>query len=361
MGKPNEEKPAKPVADTYAPLKSERYTVGDKDSWGSLATKRRVSVWDLIDFNFPGLKALHLKDHQRASREVNWYLREYVGCEQHDNENYRFSAKLTKGRGVHQRGVVFLPLVPEPAPAEIKTCKVIDIPSHAVVSPTFRFVLNQLGVELPTRARCLHPQEIEYAKVVYGKSLAYDDIYISDAIGASGRPVTVAVPVSDKRWVVALNVGSYAFENPPYVGWTLIHELAHAWQSQHYTAKPYQFMVNCVESQLKAEAASLLANKWVKRGLRIANVPSIDFGRADAYSYVPGSFFHEYAGEQIAQQVEDYYKHYRHLSATARGKVAIITEYVKRIPAGVHDSANELSLSKARFAFEKFPDVVWHE
>jgi hypothetical protein len=62
-----------------------------------------VDPWDLIDFNFPGIKEVRAKDAQLASRQVNWYLAEYVGCEKStDSFNLAFSSRLTRGRGVHK-------------------------------------------------------------------------------------------------------------------------------------------------------------------------------------------------------------------------------------------------------------------
>jgi hypothetical protein len=54
-----------------------------------------MSAWELIRYNYPGLPP----DQQEASREVNWYLQEYVGCKQltSDKRNYIFSGADTPG------------------------------------------------------------------------------------------------------------------------------------------------------------------------------------------------------------------------------------------------------------------------
>ena len=49
-------------------------------------------------------------DAQRATRHVNWYLREYVGCETSlDRDNWAFTSGLTKGKGLWKGGRIFLP------------------------------------------------------------------------------------------------------------------------------------------------------------------------------------------------------------------------------------------------------------
>jgi hypothetical protein len=76
------EKPKDSVKETYSPALATDYTVQGGDSWVGLARKiGLVDPWDLIDFNFPGIKEVRAKDAQLASRQVNWQLAEYVGCE----------------------------------------------------------------------------------------------------------------------------------------------------------------------------------------------------------------------------------------------------------------------------------------
>src|SRR6185295_11005017 len=66
------------------------YRVRDGDSWVSLAAADEwTNVWDLITANFD----THIPE------EVNWYLREYVGCDviTTDQSNYRFSSSAKPG------------------------------------------------------------------------------------------------------------------------------------------------------------------------------------------------------------------------------------------------------------------------
>jgi hypothetical protein len=81
--------PANLVARNYTPPNGRKHPLVVGDSWISLATLVGVSPWDLIRYNYPLLPA----DAQRASKEVNWYLQNYVRCTllTPDNQNYRFS------------------------------------------------------------------------------------------------------------------------------------------------------------------------------------------------------------------------------------------------------------------------------
>src|SRR5215208_3520870 len=108
--KPNEETPSPLVPDSYVPRDGTRQPVLTGQTWATIAAARSIDPWDLIDFNFPGLKRLKLADSQRATRQVNWYLREYVGCNfSKDNENWDFTSGLTGGRGNWRGGFIYIP------------------------------------------------------------------------------------------------------------------------------------------------------------------------------------------------------------------------------------------------------------
>jgi hypothetical protein len=253
------------------------------------------------------------------------------------------------------------PPPPPPKPPTVAGCAVIHIPSLAL-PPWFLLLLDQLSVQLPTQARCLDQAEVNEAWKVYGDSLAYDDIHVSDAVGAKGRPVTTAIPVGGNRWIVALNMGPSAFRVPNFAPITLIHELAHAWQSQHYPDKPYQYMVNCLNSQTWAETESF-RNKPVVSGLLGHWQPALrgnGLGDADAYSYVPGKPFGDYGGEQTAQQVEDFFNQNSPAPITARSKIAIIAKHMKEARRGAADRENIRSLSSIKVDYKDRPNVVWH-
>lgn len=79
------------------------YKVKDGDNWWSIATANRVDVGALIAFNFK----------TSNPDEINWYLREKVGCrlETPDHDNYRFSSRDAPG-------TIYIPkTAPPPRPA----------------------------------------------------------------------------------------------------------------------------------------------------------------------------------------------------------------------------------------------------
>jgi hypothetical protein len=91
------------VSSTFVPPGGEKYKVQDLETWGSVAAKHGMDAWGLIRFNYPNLPV----DLQAASREVNWYLQEYVKCTllTPDHQNYRFSSNA---------GFIFVPAAPKP-------------------------------------------------------------------------------------------------------------------------------------------------------------------------------------------------------------------------------------------------------
>jgi hypothetical protein len=93
--------PANLVPRTFVPVNGHKHPVAIGESWVSLAATVGWSPWDLIRYNYPTLPA----DLQLASKEVNWYLQNYVGCTllTPDQRNYRFSPP----------GEIWLPLTPD--------------------------------------------------------------------------------------------------------------------------------------------------------------------------------------------------------------------------------------------------------
>lgn len=162
-------------------------------------------------------------------------------------------------------------------------------------------------------------------KSVYGASIDSSTVYLSDKTGLDNRAFTLAIPATALTAAQQImNVG------PPKPGPTyhdtIVHELAHVWQSQHATS-PTQYMVNAVESQGLAEAAN-----------RLLKVKSYS-----AYGYRPGKKFNEYAAEQIAEQCEN-------------GETAIIAHMVSIAPGKV-DPDNDVGLSTARLEDTSLPGV----
>jgi hypothetical protein len=108
------ERPKTPAPETYVPAGGARHVVQNHESWESLARGLGIDPWDLIEYNFPGTKAVRAADQQRATRYVNWYLSQYVGCQvRTPRGNYAFSSGLRQGRGAFKGGVVFLPPSPD--------------------------------------------------------------------------------------------------------------------------------------------------------------------------------------------------------------------------------------------------------
>lgn len=141
---------------------------------------------------------------------------------------------------------------------------------------------------------------------IYGTSLDFSRIFITDQTGLQDRPFTVAVlipgglPGIPTGYIQVMNLGLGPRED------TVVHELAHVWQSQHHS-NPTEFMRNCAACQGYAlernlEAAQLNPALLLKhkRGFPVSYPYS-------AYAYrhpTPPLAFSSFGGEQIAEQVE---------------------------------------------------------
>ena len=86
---PVEKEPVHKVSRTHVPPGSIPYRVKDGDTWISIAQAHALDPWDLIEANFA----------TRDAGEVNWYLRDYVGCKvaTPDKKNWKFSSSATPG------------------------------------------------------------------------------------------------------------------------------------------------------------------------------------------------------------------------------------------------------------------------
>lgn len=229
------------------------------------------------------------------------------------------------------------PLIPAPVPGDVRALlrQVRDalerlkewIPDaiENIVCP---------GITAPRHLRFLTAAEQAEARTVYAASLDFSHILITDGLGCGGRPFTVAFPVNGTWWI-AMNQGSIAsFATRPRSD-TLIHELAHAWQSQHHGSDPTAFMQNSMVNQAAAAVSTMLGSE------------------ASAYAYIPGKSFGEYAAEQIAEQIEDSY------NGTGSPTPAIVS-HVSAVASGVADVDNRDSL-KVVDGFERrsTAGVVW--
>ncbi|MDX2132072.1 MAG: LysM peptidoglycan-binding domain-containing protein [Planctomycetota bacterium] len=99
---PIERRPSNPLPRTFVPPGGIRYRVQDGDGFVSVARRHNIAdVWTLIEFNF----------RTRSPAEVNWYLRENVGCVRAtpDGKNWMFSSD-------DNPGIIYIPPARERAP-----------------------------------------------------------------------------------------------------------------------------------------------------------------------------------------------------------------------------------------------------
>jgi hypothetical protein len=83
----------------WPPKNGREYTVLDTDDWWKIAAREHIDPWALIIFNFD----------THVPEEVNWYLRELVGCRHtKDGRNYAFFGADPSKRKI------YLPLAPVP-------------------------------------------------------------------------------------------------------------------------------------------------------------------------------------------------------------------------------------------------------
>lgn len=290
---PNQERPSKPVPESYVPPAGTRHPVAAGETWISLAKRIGIDPWDLIEFNFPGVKLVKQRNFQQATRQVNWYLAEYVGCRatSRDRQNFAFSSGTTGGKGGWRGGFIYLPPgTPPPPPAA---------PTPAPSLPAAP-ALPQCEGSRPDFARVLDKSEQDLARSVFGPTLpSWDSIAITNGLGASGRPWTNDGPfftgsnsmVPGMRY--AINVGSVVFSDLTSTGPSLgilcgnfgricdlfVHEMTHVWQA--------------FNDSNWTMARSAWAQSWFGAG----------------YDYTPGDSWDSYNVEQQAHIVEDWHKY----------------------------------------------------
>jgi len=184
--------------------------------------------------------------------------------------------------------------------------------------------------------RQLDAGQLAKARAVYGDSLDFDRIFISNKAGLQNRAFTIAFP--DKNQIVQIiNCGTFT----PSDG-TLIHELAHVWQSQHHS-DPFHFMVNAVDCQ----AGAVVAN-----GAEVFSDPDVLLHKDhpvqfpfSAYAYMPGFGLSSYAAEQMANAIE-------------HGDKTLVA-HVKSIPKNAIDGDNIAALKLTQFSDRRLKGVVF--
>jgi hypothetical protein len=105
--------PQRPLSPQYRPTGGISYKVRDGDSWWSLAAKSAVNPWWLVQYNF----------ETRDPDEVNWYLRDRVGCTKKtpDGNNFVFSQAA-------QPGIIYLP-----APNTVRAHKDLAYEQYGII------------------------------------------------------------------------------------------------------------------------------------------------------------------------------------------------------------------------------------
>ena len=330
---PNQERPPKPVAETYRPPAGIRHPVTTGETWISLARRIGMDPWDLIDFNFPGVKVVKQRDFQLATRQVNWYLAEYVGCRamSPDGQNFAFSSGSTGGKGEWRGGFIFLPPGTPPPPPVAPTR-----PAAPQLKPP------QCEANRPDFARVLDKNEQALAQKVFGPTLpSWDSIAITNGLGVGGAPWTNDGPfftgsnpmVPNMRY--AINVGSVAFNDLtsplPTLGLLcdnfgricdlFVHEMTHVWQ-----------MFN--------------DSNWIM----VRSFWAQKFGAG--YEYTPGDSWDSYNVEQQAHIVEDWHKYKDSVPMLAEDRYPYVRLVIRaghiRFPRGLDLAALKKDLQSLR-------------
>jgi hypothetical protein len=178
----------------------------------------------------------------------------------------------------------------------------------------------------------LTPIQVAAANTVFGTSLDFRGVYLSDFAGVKHRGLTIAFSLPRVVQIVlslpAVYIMSCGTFDPKIA--LLIHELTHVWQSQHHQ-DPSQYLRNSLESHAQAKIRNLGMGS------------SDDLFPFSPDAYVPGKAFSDYGAEQIAKQVE-------------KG-VAPIVAHVASVAMAARDTGNELGLATARVEDKRAPGV----
>jgi hypothetical protein len=134
------------------------------------------------------------------------------------------------------------------------------------------------------RARFLRQDERVFAKKIFGKTIPFDDILVTDLLGAGNEPFTAVsgpangplpfvVPIP--RYIFALNMGSEGFENcvAPGVKAAFVRELARIWQGPSSVTSRRQggrapYEVGAPWSAYDSDQKASLVEDWFRGGMR---------------------------------------------------------------------------------------------
>lgn len=192
--------------------------------------------------------------------------------------------------------------------------------------------------------RKLNDTQQNRIKDVYGESVELSTVFLSNKTGIGGLPFTMCLERSDLPFLLVpgvgpdvkaiqiINCGTFEPDDD-----TLIHEMAHVWQSQHHS-NPKQFMKASVDSQGMALATNLLLG-FTDKSLRHDQWPShFPFS---AYAYIPNKVFSDYGVEQVANAIELIDQ--------------IVRAHVRSIPKGAVDPQNVASLARGKIEDRRKP------
>lgn len=213
----------------------------------------------------------------------------------------------------------------------------------AAVTPGMGFVDDNFSFgKTPSKSsgsaspiRSLTSSQIADARAVYGSSIDFSKVFISSVSGLNKRPFTVAIGVGSMA-IQVMNCGTF-FPTPS----TLIHELAHVWQSQHsYNPKRYMTAaVLCQAAAVKANHSAASSDPSVV----VHKDHPVDYPFS-AYAFFPKVRLGLYGAEQMAQACE----------IGDKG----IRAYVSSIPANTVDPENEASLNLCTYADRRSKGVL---
>ncbi|RYF30077.1 MAG: hypothetical protein EOO23_05970 [Comamonadaceae bacterium] len=118
----NVKTPAQPVHKhgAWPPKNSKEYPLPPGANWWSVAKFHHMAVWDLIAFNFK----------TRVPEEVNYYMRELIGCKFPSKDGYNYSFTGADPA----RNKIYVPLGHQP-------------PAPAPVKKDFDYFLQELWIE----------------------------------------------------------------------------------------------------------------------------------------------------------------------------------------------------------------------
>lgn len=131
--------------------------------------------------------------------------------------------------------------------------------------------------------RSLTPAERNIVKSVYGNTINFNQVKVTNTVGLQSRPWTTNTPP-----LYTINVGVAAYADLTDFSLLLIHELGHVWQGQHGVP----FMSNSAYHQTMAA----IQNNGDPSG---------------AYVYVPGLQWSKYNSEQQASIITKWYSNGR--------------------------------------------------